>query len=264
MPTLVDLTPRLEEGMAINHKYHPRAPVLFINQRHEFIQYFYEHFWAENGPPPLFDGMPPEFAEAPRGRGWVSEHVMIHTHLGTHVDSALHYWEHSPEDAASIPLERCYGDAVILDFRELCQEPYAITIADIEAAERRSGERIHDGDIVIVHTGWASRFGYGPNADREQYGREPQPGLHHDAPAWFIERGVKLVGCDVPNLDYDMHSSAHVNFLCREVIGKPVISIVENLANLERITQSRFTYIGFPLPIVGGSGSPIRAVAVLT
>ena len=263
MARLIDLTPPLEEDMKINHLYHPRAPVLFVNQRHEFIQYFYEHTWAKQGGPPLFDGMPEEFAEAPRGRGWVSEHVMIHTHLGAHIDAALHYWERSPQDAANIELESCYGDAVLLDFRELCEEPHPITVEEIEHAEERANTPVQEGDIVIVHTGWAARWGYGPRADRSKYGAVPNPGLHKEAPLWLIERKVKLVGIDTPNLDYDMTSSAHVNFLCREVIGKPVIHIVENLANLEKVPAGRFTFIGFPLPIVGGSGSPIRAVALI-
>ncbi len=122
---------------------------------------------------------------------------------------------------------------------------------------------VERGDIVILHTGWLARWGVGPTADRSKYGSVPNPGLHRDTPPWFIEREIKLVGGDIPNIDYDMTSSCHVNFLCREVIGKPPILIIENLANLEQVPVPRFLFVGLPLPIREGSGSPIRAVAVI-
>jgi kynurenine formamidase len=108
-----------------------------------------------------------------------------------------------------------------------------------------------------------ARWGTGPNADRERYGAIPNPGLHRDSPPWFLDRGVKLVGGDIPNIDYDMTSSCHVNFLCREAAGKEPVLIIENLANLEQVPVSRFLFVGLPLPIRHGTGSPIRAVAVI-
>ena len=263
MPKIIDLTPVLEEGMVINHPYHPRGPVIFLNQRHDFIQYFYQDFWGKNGGPPLFDGLDKKWAEGAQGHGWCSEHVLIHTHLSTHIDAPLHYDPDTKLDAASIPLEKCYGSAIMLDFRHLCEEPYAITIEDLEEAERKVNDKVREDDIVIIHTGWAAKWAYGPNADRWKYGCEPGPGLHKDTPKWFIDRKVKLVGIDHPNLDYDQTASCHVNFLVRERVGKEPIYIVENLVNLEKIPTHRFTFVGFPLPFRDGSGSPIRAAAII-
>jgi kynurenine formamidase len=263
MSVLIDLTPVLEEGTQVNHPHHPRAPIVLPNQKYDFVRHFYADTWRRGGGPPTFDGMPAEWATPEGARGWRNEEVLIHTHLGAHVDAAQHFNPDSPQDAAAIPLETCFGPAVLLDFRHLGDEPFPITVDDLDEAERRAGVEVGEGDIVILHTGWLARWGIGPNADRERYGAIPNPGLHRDSPPWFLDRGVKLVGGDIPNIDYDMTSSCHVNFLCREAAGKEPVLIIENLANLERVPVPRFLFIGLPLPIRHGTGSPIRAVAVI-
>jgi kynurenine formamidase len=263
MATLIDLTPVLEEEMPVNHLHHPRAPLVLPNQKYEFVRHFYQDTWRRSGGPPAYDGMPEEWTQPDTARGWRNEEVVIHTHLGAHVDAAQHFNPDSPQDAAAIPLEQCYGSAVLLDFRHKGEEPFEITVEDLEEAEERAGVEVERGDIVLLHTGWLARWGVGPTADRSKYGSVPNPGLHRDTPPWFIEREIKLVGGDIPNIDYDMTSSCHVNFLCREVIDKPPILIIENLANLEQVPVPRFLFVGFPLPIREGSGSPIRAVAVI-
>lgn len=263
MARIIDLTPTLREQMEMNHPYHPRGPLIWLNQRHDFIQYFYKDFWGRQGGPPLFDGLPKEAGEGGRGHGWCSEQVLIHTHLGAHIDAPLHYDPKTNLDVTSISLNRCWGSAIMFDFRYLCREPYAITIKDIEDVEKKVNDKVQEGDVVIIHTGWAARWGYGPNADQWKYGTEPTPGLDKSTPQWFIKRKVKLVGIDTPNLDYDQTASCHVNFLMRPLIKKEPIYIVENLVNLEKVSRHRFTFIGFPLPIKDGSGSPIRAVALI-
>ena len=81
-------------------------------------------------------------------------------------------------------------------------------------------------------------------------------------PAWFIERGVKLVGVDTLNIDCNLAVGTHLNFLFRERIGKPVILIIENLMNLEKL-PSRFTFSGLDIPLNLSSVSPVRAVAIV-
>lgn len=262
---LVDLTALLEEGTQVNHPHHPRGPVVLPNQKYDFVRWFYAETWRRGGGPPLYDGLPADWGEPDTARGWANEEVLIHTHLGTHVDAPTHFNPESPTDAAAIPLEQCHGSAVLLDVRHLGEdgEAFAVTVEDLDEAERRAGETVGRGDIVLLHTGWLARWGEGPHADRARYGAIPNPGLHRETPPWFIARGVKLVGGDVPNIDYDMTSSCHVNFLCREAIGKQPILIVENLAHLEDVPVARFDFFGLPLPLRHGTGSPLRAVAVI-
>src|SRR5262249_37090695 len=156
-------------------------------------------------------------------------------------DAPLHAYDDSKWDVFSLPLERCMGEAVLLDVRSLCLQPYAISAKDLDEAEKRSGSKVQDGDIVIIHTGWAARWGYGPNADPKMYVGEhdKNPGLSSDTPPWFIKRNVKLVGIDTANIDYNLRLTNRINFLWRETVGKEPILIVENLINLEKIDSVR-------------------------
>jgi kynurenine formamidase len=141
-------------------------------------------------------------------------------------------------------------------------DDHVITISELDEAERRTGERLRPNDIVLLNTGHAAKNAYGPDAKKSNYA-PTHPGLDYDTPPWFIGRGVRAVGVDTANLDRDSVLSAHINFLLRPWIGKDPIYIIENLVHLEKITSSRFTFVGLPLPMVGASGSPIRAVALM-
>lgn len=262
MVRLVDLTMVIEEGMVLNSPFHPRAPLLWMNQRHDVTQWFHQHLWTGPDKPPLYDGLPPEAGQPGRGHGQQSEQVIIGTHMGAHMDAALHF-DNRPDaqDAAAIPLESCFGPAVMLDLREVTEKRRVITRDDLNAAEEKVGG-VREGDIVILHTGNAARYAYGPTKDSAKYFSE-YPGLDYDTPEWFIRRRVRTVGSDTHNIDRDRVLSCHVNFLLRGWIGKQPIQIVENLCYLERVQAVRFTFLGLPLPIRGGSGSPIRAVAIV-
>jgi arylformamidase len=260
---IIDLTEPIREDMVLNHPNHPRAPVIWQYQRHVFSQWLMGSRWDPPRVPRLYDGLPPEAGMPGKGHGVQSQQLLISTHMGTHIDAARHF-DHRQEalDAASLPLEACSGEAVMLDLSDVCVEKHAITLEDLSRAEQRMGDQVKERDIVILHTGHSAKYGYGPNADVEKYASRA-PGLGHDTPIWFIDRKVKLVGIDTANLDCDYAGTAHINFLLRGWIGKDLILVVENLVNLERIPRPRFTFFALPLPIVGGDGSPVRAVAIL-
>lgn len=264
MRRIIDLTATIREDMIQNAPFHPRAPVLLLNQRHDVLQWYMARFWTGPGMPPLFDGLPAEAGMPGKGHGQQSEQILLGTHMGTHIDAPLHF-DGSPGagDATSISASKCIGDAVLLDLRPFCTtDDHVITLGDLDEAERRRGEPLRPGDIVLLNTGHAAKNAYGPGAAKSKYA-PTHPGLDYDAPAWFIERQVSVVGVDTANLDRDQVLSAHVNFLLRPWIGKEPIYIIENLVNLELIDRPRFTFIGLPLPMVGTSGSPIRAIAIL-
>jgi kynurenine formamidase len=257
----VDLTAELYEEMAFNHPNHPRAPLIWQYQRHEFSQWLFAGRWDPPRTPRLF-GLPPEAGEPGRGHGVQSEQVLIGTHMGTHLDSPLHFDHHSSEDIARIDLERCWGEALMLDLRNVCGEGRPISQEDLNQAEAATGDRVHDGDIVILHTGHSARYGYGPNADQRKWAQQ-MAGIDHDAPEWFLKRRVKLIGIDSPSVDCDLIATGHINFLLRKWVGEETILIVENLVHLEDIPCNRFIFMALPLPFRGGSASPVRAVAIV-
>ena len=263
MSKIIDLTLKIKEGDVVNHPNHPRAPILWKSQRHDITHLYVKDFWTKENMP-LFDGLPEEAGEGGKGHGWASEQVIIGTHMGTHIDAPLHFENDPEQDIASIRLEQVFGDALLLDLREVCASgKHAIKVEELNDAESKTGDKVKPGDIVILHTGHIAKYALGSNSEISKYATL-YSGLDHDAARWFIEKQVKLVCIDGPNVDcHDIICSAHVNFLLRKRINKEPILIVENLANLEKIPVSRFTLFAFPLPIVGGSGSPIRAVAII-
>src|SRR5699024_3128445 len=109
------------------------------------------------------------------------------------------------------------------------------------------GEQIKEGDILIIKA-WPF------NRNHEAF--PSSPGLTPDAVHWLINKKIKLFATDLATVDHqDMYRTAHVNFLKRNIL------IIENLINLDSIKQSRFDFIGMPLKLKGGTGSPIRALA---
>jgi kynurenine formamidase len=258
---LIDLTAPIHEGMVLNHPNQPRAPLLWYQHRHETSQWTMTGRWEPPGKPVLY-GLPPEAGQPGQGHGIQTEHVLIGTHMGTHMDAPVHYDHRSEEDIASIDLERCCGTALLLDVRETCRERRCLKAADLERAAQKAGVVVEEGSIILIHTGHSARYGQGPQTHREKWATE-FPGVADDGIAWILERRLRLVGIDSPSVDCDFATPAHVNFLLRPWVGEPAILLVENLVNLEQVDATSCFFMALPLPIRGGSGSPVRAVALV-
>jgi kynurenine formamidase len=86
------------------------------------------------------------------------------------------------------------------------------------------------------------------------------PGLDREAMLWLAEKGVVNVGIDSPSIDSSSEMK-NKNYPAHAVCREMRILNTENLAHLERVVGKRFDFIGLPLLIRRGTGSPIRAVA---
>jgi kynurenine formamidase len=176
-------------------------------------------------------------------------------HTGTHMDAPLHFIPEGPAHYGvdEIPLDRLVGRAATIEATNL--DPGALLGADrIESWERKYGP-IEPQDRVLFRYGWDERWATGPE------GRaflEDWPGLGGDAAEYLVERGVSLVGCDTMAIDAggSVENPAHYALLGSEVY------ILENLKNLDRL-PSLSLVAALPLKIRGGSGSPVRAVALV-
>lgn len=85
------------------------------------------------------------------------------------------------------------------------------------------------------------------------------PGLAPESVHWLADRGCKIFGVEAVS----PAPEGELNFIAHNLCGERGITHIEGLDNLESlIGRGRFRFIGFPLKLVGGSGSPIRAVAV--
>jgi kynurenine formamidase len=245
-PFVTDLTLVLREGMA-GHPLHGRTPVRLAGSLNHAM---YNSTDRRNP----YDGQPVSFA---------NEQWVLNGHTGTHMDSVWHADPASSYTAEQMPVRCGYGPAVWLDC-SIVNGPRAVVTPEVLVeAERRAGVSIEPGDIVLVHTGWSERLDGDPQAYLTEH-----MGLSKAGAEWLRGRGAKTVGidnCTVEAAGTARESPVHMNFLRPRSLGLPdgaFIAIVENLVNIAAIPTHRFTFIGLPLPLDGGTGSPIRAVAV--
>jgi kynurenine formamidase len=187
-------------------------------------------------------------------------------HGGTHLDAPVHFAKgrHSVDE---IPLEQLMGPGIIVDVTRQCEKnaDYLITENDFTNWEKKNG-RIAPGTIVLLRTGYGK---YYPNRKRylgtEQRGAEAVadlhfPGLHPDAARWLTQnRNIKAIGLDTASIDYGQSTlfESHRTLFARNVPA------LENVAKLDQLPTRGFTVIALPMKIKGGSGGPLRIVAIV-
>ena len=187
-------------------------------------------------------------------------------HGGTHLDAPIHFAE-GGQHADEIPLDRLIGPGVVIDVSEQAalDRDYQVSVQDFEAWEAQHG-KLPDGIIVLLRTGfgkfWPDRVSYmGTDARGED--AVPLlhfPGLHPDAASWLVEhRSIHAIGLDTPSIDYGQSA----DFLSHRVLFAKNIPVFENVAQLERLPVTGFHVIALPMKIKGGSGGPLRIVAVV-
>ena len=187
-------------------------------------------------------------------------------HGGTHLDSPIHFSE-SGMRVDELPLERLTGPAVVVDVTAAAaaNADYLISRADLEGWERTHG-RIPDDAILLLRTGFSQRW---PDAARYLGTAERGaaavaqlhfPGLHPDAARWLIEnRKVDAIGIDTASIDYGQSTQyeTHRLLAARNIPG------FENLTNLDRLPPIGAMVMALPMKIRGGTGAPLRAVAIV-
>lgn len=187
-------------------------------------------------------------------------------HGGTHLDAPIHFAQDHPTVDA-IPLERLIGDAVVVDVAEKCaaDRDYEIGVADLNAWEEQHQRQLVDV-IVLLRTGysrhWPDRIKYLGTDERgsDAVAKLHFPGLAPEAARWLVEhRAVKAVGIDTASIDYGQSQlfGSHVTLFASDV------PVFENVANLDQLPPQRFTVIALPMKIRGGSGGPLRIVAIV-
>ena len=202
----------------------------------------------------------------PGGYYYAANDFSTSEHGGTHIDSPIHFAQ-GRLTVDRIPLERLMGPAVVIDVAEAASRAadYQVTTQDIERAEARDG-RIPDGAIVLIRTGFAARWpdaaSYLGTAERgaAAVARLHFPGLHPDAAKWLAaNRAIAAVGIDTASIDYGQSAA----FESHRTLFAQDIPAFENLASLARLPPRGAHVIALPMKIAGGSGAPLRVIAIL-
>jgi kynurenine formamidase len=183
--------------------------------------------------------------------------VVQNDHVGTHLDARKHIVPDAggPE---TIPLEWCFGDGVLLDFRS-AEKGYVITAADVQAELRRIEVELKPRDIVLVWTG------AGDYNTEERY-RTDHPGMSAAATRWLISQGVRMMGCDAITFDPPVWAMFEKKLFweAHRVMWDEEYWHLENLMNLGAIgRQHGFTLSVLPVKWCGTTAAPVRAIAIV-
>lgn len=206
--------------------------------------------------------------------------VILGTHTGTHVDALAHVWYgeelYNGFDQASVRstgARRCgidklgplVGRGIMIDVAEhvglrCLPVDFGVDGEILAAACADASLEPSPGDIALVRTGWLGAHG----ADPEGY-FAGEPGVTVDGAAWLAERDVAAIGCDnyaVERLGDGSPGGFPVHELLLRDRGIPLIEGVV-LDELSKRRAREFLFVATPLPLTGGTASPVAPIAVL-
>jgi kynurenine formamidase len=243
---------------------------------------------------PLYPGMPhfpahPPFLfclnklhgelELPNGASSSAETITLGGHVGTHIDALSHFScdgklhggfkptqtysggieEHSVDTIAPILRKGVLFDIAGLEGVEALPQDFVVTPEHLEACKAEPPA----GGIALIRTGWARYWRDSKRFITGGKGGVPRgPGPTLPAAKWLSQRGIFAAGSDTVAFErVPSEMEVHVHLLVEKGIH-----IIECL-NLETLAASgakEFTFVALPLKIQGGTGSPIRPVALVS
>ena len=174
----------------------------------------------------------------PEGEWYIMSDVELMDHVGTHIEVPYHCLKNGA-DLSQVTPEQLIGEAVILDLSGAEAEG-GVTLEQVKSAASAAGG-IREGDIVFCRMGKTEYFATA-------------------ALQWIVEQGLKLMGVDSGGVEL-AHDTTHAN-VNHLLLFRAGIPLIENLAHLDRLTQSRVQVYALPVPIRGLDAFPLRVIAI--
>ena len=219
-------------------------------------------YWPNS--PSAFELRSLSYGVVPGGWFYSSNAFCTPEHGGTHLDAPIHFAEKG-RTADQVPPRQLIAAAAVIDVSRAsaANADYRLSVADVKDWERRHGA-IAAGTIVLLRTGWGRRW-----PDKKSYLGDDTPGdaSHLHFPSYgpeaaellVKERHVGALGVDTASIDPGDSKDFPVHRLAN---GADVPGL-ENLASLEELPETGAWVIALPMKIAGGSGGPLRIVALL-
>jgi kynurenine formamidase len=201
-----------------------------------------------------------------RGPAWYWNNITTGEHTGTHFDAPVHWVSgQDGDDVAQVPLPRLIAPAAVVDMTEqVAADPdFLLEIDHVKAWESEHGP-LPDGGWLLLRTGWDSR-----SDDQESFLNANEtgphtPGVSVECARWLADEAPVLgLGVETVGTDAGAAHSFDPAFPCHSFLlgaGKYGLTQLQNLASLPPVGA---VVIAAPLPIVGGSGSPARVLALV-
>jgi kynurenine formamidase len=258
---------RSGEVLSLAQPLSPRTPV---PQHRAGLQ----HFMGRDG------GDYAAGARRPGGFQFAEDTVVLPLHIGTHIDALCHAWyddalyngfpgsgTRSTSGATRCGIDKMgpiAGRGVLLDVAGARGGPLrdaaVIGPGDLEHAAGQAGVEIGKGDVVLIRTGWAESEG---RADVVSF--DSEPGLNVEAALWLAEREIAVLGADNFAVEVIPFAAGTVFPVHQRLIRDFGIPLLEGLLlhQLAATGRHEFLFAASPLPVVGGTGSPINPMAIL-
>ncbi|MFN0042271.1 MAG: cyclase family protein [Alphaproteobacteria bacterium] len=182
--------------------------------------------------------------------GLESRMMLMPEHCGTHLDVP----RHGNKDGLAldqVPLESLVVPGHFMDFTHK-REGEAISIADFEEAERKTGQRIGPGKATFCWTGTDKVWGEPGFSTR-------RPHVPTTTAQWLVDRGMTLFCTDMIGMD----DPAEWWWPTHQIWLDAGVCMVQQLRNLGALAGKSFVFVCLPLKIREGTGCPVRPVALV-
>jgi len=201
-----------------------------------------------------------------RGPGWYWNDISTGEHTGTHFDAPVHWVTGKDrEDVAQVPVRKLVAPAAVLDFTaQAAADPdFLLEVEHVRGWEREHGP-LPEGGWLLYRTGWdrrSDRQAEFLNADETG---PHTPGVSVDCARWLAEQAPVIgVGVETVGTDAGAAHSFDPAFPCHSyLLGAGKYGLTQ-LRNLAALPPTGAVLLAAPLPIVGGSGSPARVLALV-
>jgi len=219
-------------------------------------------YWPTS--PSRFKLDPLASGQTPGGFFYAANTLSTPEHGGTHLDAPVHFAERG-RTVADIPLEQLVAPAAVIDIvaKAAADRDYRLSVQDVASFEQQHGA-IARGTIVLLRTGWSRHW---PDAKAYLGDDTPNDASKLSFPSYGLEaaklliedRGVAALGIDTASIDYGRSS----DFMVHRVAGARNVPGLENLTSLDRLPARGAMVIALPMKIEGGSGAPLRSIAIV-
>jgi kynurenine formamidase len=192
--------------------------------------------------------------------------LFLGEHHGTHIDAPGHIIQGGGDlTVEKLPLSSFMGSCVVINLTDKKNDEF-VRPQDIEKWEDKHGI-IEEGEITLMYFGWDKNWKVpSPAAHYTVKGAgyyKNWPGLSVEAAKLLVERKIKFIGTDAPSIDAYPIAGPPEPEPCHPILQLSPLNVIvcEGLENLGQLPPRGAFFIGLPIKIKNGSGSPIRAVA---
>ena len=179
--------------------------------------------------------------------GWNASTLQLYSHAGTHIDAPYHFLPDG-NTLEEQDLSVVVGTALVINLAPVVPRQL-LRVEDLSA----DADRIVPGTRLLLRTDWHRRDG------TAQY-RDELPRISLELAQWLVSREVALVGVEPPSVA-DVNNIEELTTVHQTLFRGNVV-IVEGLAHLDQIASREVQFVALPLKVLGGDGSPVRAIAI--